>query len=188
MTLSFPSSGKIRIRGFHFLHCSCSTVWAGSSVRLAQHRPALALLTARPTGALPCRYSFIAFRLLVALLGGRDLLLCAKHLFVAAIGRRSPRRSAARRPRRARTPSPPGAGALLMDKRPSVTRAVVDLAENRADVTDMRSNTSFQHPECHPGLHCHVCRELILCATTSWCRGALQPDDRIASATSVAPA
>src|SRR5262245_47770546 len=27
---------------------------------------------------------FIAFRLLVALLGGRDLLLCAKHLFGAA--------------------------------------------------------------------------------------------------------
>src|SRR4029434_6044933 len=60
-------------------------VWAGSSVRHAQHRPALALLTARPTGALPCRYSFIAFRLLVALLGGWDLLLCAKHLFVTAI-------------------------------------------------------------------------------------------------------
>jgi hypothetical protein len=41
-------------------------------------------LPSRPTGALPCRYSFIAFRLLVALLDGRDLLLCAKHLFSAA--------------------------------------------------------------------------------------------------------
>jgi hypothetical protein len=40
----------------------------------------------RPTGVLPCRYSFIAFRFLVALLTCRDLLLCAKHLFVAAIG------------------------------------------------------------------------------------------------------
>jgi hypothetical protein len=64
-------------------------VWAGSSAQLAQHRPALALLTARPAGALPCRYSFIAFRLLVALLGGRDLLLFAKHLFVAARTRQS---------------------------------------------------------------------------------------------------
>jgi hypothetical protein len=57
-------------------HCH-SICWAGSSVRLAQRRPALALLTSRPTGVLPCRYSFIAFRLLVVLLGGRDLLLGA---------------------------------------------------------------------------------------------------------------
>ena len=37
-----------------------------------------------PTPQTICRYSFIAFRLLVALLGGQDLLLVAKHLFVAA--------------------------------------------------------------------------------------------------------
>ena len=40
---------------------------------------------------------------------------------------------------------------------------MVDLAENHADVTDMRSTTSFQHRDCHPGLHCSVCRETILC-------------------------
>jgi hypothetical protein len=42
---------------------------SGSSVRLAQHRR---------------RVVTRAFRLLVALLPGRDLLLCAKYLFVAA--------------------------------------------------------------------------------------------------------
>ena len=44
-------------------------------------KPALALL--RPTNRGTAL--FVAFRLLVALLGGRDLLLCAKHLFVAAM-------------------------------------------------------------------------------------------------------
>ena len=44
-------------------------------MRFAQSKLALA------PGAAP----LIAFCLLVALLGGRDLLLCAKHLFVAAI-------------------------------------------------------------------------------------------------------
>jgi len=43
-------------------------------------KPALALL--RPTNRGTAL--FIAFRLFVALLGGRDLLLCAKHLFDAA--------------------------------------------------------------------------------------------------------
>ena len=52
------------------------SIWAGSSVRLAQHPLGL---RARLTGVLA------SFRLLVALLGGRDLLLSAKHLFVDAI-------------------------------------------------------------------------------------------------------
>jgi hypothetical protein len=48
---------------------NASCVLSGSSVRLAQHRR---------------RAVARAFRLLVALLGGWDLLLCAKHLFAAA--------------------------------------------------------------------------------------------------------
>jgi hypothetical protein len=52
------------------------SIWAGSSVRLAQHPLGL---RARLTGVLA------SFRPLVALLGGRDLLLFAKHLFVATI-------------------------------------------------------------------------------------------------------
>jgi hypothetical protein len=43
---------------------------------------------------------------LVALLTWRDLLFCAKHLLVAAIGRRSPPRAATRRASAARARPP----------------------------------------------------------------------------------
>jgi hypothetical protein len=49
---------------------------------------------------------------LVALLTWRDLLFCAKDLFFAAIGRRSPRRAAPRPRRAARARPPPPAGAV----------------------------------------------------------------------------
>jgi hypothetical protein len=52
------------------------SIWAGSSVRLAQHPLGL---RARLTGVLA------SFRLLVALRSVRDLLLSAKPLFGAAI-------------------------------------------------------------------------------------------------------
>jgi hypothetical protein len=48
-------------------------------------------------------------RVLVALSPTRDLLFCAKDLFVAAMGRQSSRRAAAGRPRRAGAAPPPGA-------------------------------------------------------------------------------
>ena len=66
---------------------------------------------ARPSVGIGCSDGRCPFVSLVALITWQDLLLRAKHLFVAAIGRRSPRRSAARRPRRARTAPAEGAGA-----------------------------------------------------------------------------
>jgi hypothetical protein len=39
---------------------------------------------------------------------------------------------------------------------------MVDLAENHADVTPMRSRTSI-HPDCNPHQHCCRCGKLILC-------------------------